>query len=73
MQKNIYIFSRLLDKLTQNCVFSVNKKVVKQADGCPMGGAISVITSDIHMNRLGKERVMPLKPKFYKRYVDGFY
>ena len=24
----------------------------------------------IHMNRLAKERVMPLKPKFYKRYVD---
>ena len=38
-----------------------------------MGGAISVITSDIHMNRLGKERVMALKPKFDKRYVDGFY
>ena len=36
-----------------------------------MGGAISVITSDINMNRLEKERVMPLKPKFYKRYVDG--
>ena len=70
MQKNIYIFSRLLDKLTQNCVFSVNKKVVKQADGCPMGGAISVITSDINMNRFEKERVMTLKPKFYKRYVD---
>ena len=71
MQKNIYIFSRLLDKLTQNCVFSVNKKVVKQADGCPIGGAISVITSDINMNRFEKERVMTLKPKFYKRYVDG--
>ena len=71
MQKDICIFSRLFDKLTQNCVFSVKKKVVKQVDGCPMGGAISVITSDINMNRLEKERVMPLKPKFYKRYVDG--
>ena len=35
-----------------------------------MGGSISVIMSGIHMNRLEKERVMPLKPKFYKRYVD---
>ena len=35
-----------------------------------MGGAISVIMSGIHMNRLEKEPVMPLKPKFYKRYVD---
>ena len=35
-----------------------------------MGAAISVIMSGILMNRLEKERVMPLKPKFYKRYVD---
>ena len=71
MQKDICIFSPLFDKLTQNCVFNVKKKVIKQVDGCLMGGAISVITSDINMNRLEKERVMPLKPKFYKRYVDG--
>ena len=37
------IFRRLLEKLTQNCVFSVNNKLVKQVDGCPMGGTISVI------------------------------
>ena len=35
-----------------------------------MGGGISVIMSGIHINRLEKERVMPLKPKFYKRCVD---
>ena len=35
-----------------------------------MGGAISVITSGIHMNSMEKERVVPLKLKFYKRYVD---
>ena len=35
-----------------------------------MGVAISVIMSGIHMNRVEKERVVPLKPKFYKRYVD---
>ena len=29
-----------------------------------------MIMSGIHMNRLEKERIMPLKPKFYKRYVD---
>ena len=70
MCKSKLVFRRLLEKLTQNCVFSVNNKLVKQVDGCPMGGAISVIMSGIHMNRLEKERVMPLKPKFYKRYVD---
>ena len=35
-----------------------------------MGGAISVVMSGIHMNRLEKERVMPLKPNIYERYVD---
>ena len=35
-----------------------------------MGGAISVIMSGIHMNSMEKERVVPLKLKFYKRYVD---
>ena len=35
-----------------------------------MGETISVIMSGIHMNRMEKERVVPLKSKFYKRYVD---
>ena len=35
-----------------------------------MGGTISVIMSAIHLNRLEKERVMLLKPKFYKRFVN---
>ena len=35
-----------------------------------MGGAISVVMSGIHLNRLEKEHVMLLNPKFYKRYVD---
>ena len=35
-----------------------------------MGGTISVIMSGIHLNSLEKERVMLLKPKFYKRFVD---
>ena len=64
------IFRQLLERLTQNCVFSVNNKLVKQVNGCLMGGVISVIMSGIHMNRLEKERAMPLKPKFYKRHVD---
>ena len=46
------IFRQLLERLTQNCVFSVNNKLVKQVNGCLMGGVISVIMSGIHMNRL---------------------
>ena len=71
MCKSKLIFHRLLEKLTQNCVFSVNNKLVKQVDGCPMGGAISVTMSGIHLKRMEKERVLPSKPKFYKPYVDN--
>ena len=70
MSSSKLIFRRLLEKLTQNCVFSVNNQLVKQVEGCPMGGAISVIMSGIHMNRMEKYRVVPFKPKLYRRYVD---
>ena len=66
MCKSKLIFRRLLEKLTQNYVFSVNNNLFKQVDGCPMGGAISAIMSGIHMNRMENARVVPLKPKFCK-------
>ena len=34
--KSKSIFRRFLEKLTKNCVFSVNDKVMKQIEGCPM-------------------------------------
>ena len=68
MCKSKLIVCCLPEKLTQNCVFSVNNKLVKQVDGCLMGRAILVIMSGIHTNRLEKECVMPLKPKFYEWY-----
>ena len=70
MCKSKSIFHCLIEKLTQNRVFSINKKLFKQVDGCSMGAAISVIMSGIHINRFEKERVILLKPKFYKRFVD---
>ena len=70
MCKSKLIFRRLLEKLTKNCVFSVNDKLVKQVEGCPLGGAISVIMSGIHMKRMEKDCVAPFNPKLYKRYVD---
>ena len=63
MSKRKLIFRRLLEKLTKNGVLSVSNTLVKQVEGCLMGGAISVIMSGIHM-------VAPLNPKFYRRYVD---
>ena len=66
MCKSILVFRRLLEKLTQNCVFSVNNKLVKQGDDCLKGGAISVFMCGILMNRMEKDRVVSLKPKFCK-------
>ena len=70
MCKSKLIFRRLLEKLTKNCVFSVHNTLVKRVGGCPMGNAISVIMSGIHMKRMEKDCVAPLNPKFYRRYVD---
>ena len=71
MCKSELIFHRLLEKVTaENCAFSVNDKLVKQIKGCPMGGAISVIVSGIHMKRMEKYCAAPLNPKFYQRYFD---
>ena len=41
------IFIKLLKKLTQECVFTINNRLIKQVDGCPMGGPICVVFSDI--------------------------
>ena len=67
------IFKKLLIKLTKECVFSANNRLIKQIDGCPMGGPISVVFSDIYMCKMEEDVVVPLKPVFYKRYVDDTY
>ena len=38
-----------------------------------MGGPLSVTMADIHMIRTENEVVKPMKPLFYKRYVDDIY
>ena len=38
-----------------------------------MGGPLYVTLADIHMIRTEKDTVAPLKPKFYKRFVDDIY
>ena len=37
------IFKKLLLKLTKECIFSVNSRLIKKIDGCPMGGPVSVV------------------------------
>ena len=55
--------------MTKESVFSVNNHLIKQSDGCPMGGPISVVFSDIYMCKMEEDVVKPLKPIFYKHYV----
>ena len=67
------IFKKLLNKLTPECVFSVNDRLIKQIDGCAMGGPVSVVLSDIYVYKMEENIVGPSKPLFYKRYVDNTY
>ena len=67
------IFIKLLKKLTQECVFTINNRLIKQVDGCPMGGLISVVFSDIYVCKTEEDIVIPANPIFYKRYVDDTY
>ena len=67
------IFIKLLKKLTQECVFTINNRLIKQVDGCPMGGLISVVFSDIYVCKTEEDIVIPANPIFYKGYVDDPY
>ena len=64
------IFRKLLYKLSSECVFSVNNQLIKQIDGCPMERPISVVYSDIFMNKMERDFVIPIAPNLYKCYVD---
>ena len=58
------IFKKLLVKLTQECVFSVNSRLIKRIDGCPMGGSVSIAFSDIYMCKMKQDVQFPLNPFF---------
>ena len=66
-------FKKLLIKLTREYSFSINSRLIKQIDGCPMGGPISVVFAAIYMCKMEDDVVAPIKPIFYKRYVDDTY
>ena len=67
------IFKRLLLKLATEVTFIINNHFFKQTDGCTMGGPLSVTFSDIFMIKMENDIVIPMKPIFYRRYVDDIY
>ena len=70
---NKSIFKKLLIQITKESTFSVNNRLIKQIDGCTMGGPISMVFVDIYMCKMEDDVVATLKPIFYKRYVDDTY
>ena len=59
--------------MTTECSSQLKQKLYKQTEGCSMGGPLSVTLADIHLIRTENDVVKPLKPLFYKRYVDDIY
>ena len=57
------VFKKLLNKLCKGCTFLVDGKLIRQVDGCPMGGPISVVLSNIFCVKIEFDVVKPLKPK----------
>ena len=53
--------------------FSATAKLRKKVNGVSMGGTLSVMLSDCFVNKMERDIVLPLKPKFYRRFVDGTY
>ena len=67
------IMKRMLKRLTSDCLFTINNRLLKQIDGCAMGSPLSVVLSGIFMSKLEKQVVYPTKPILYKRYVDDVF
>ena len=67
------VFKKLLNKLYKGRTFLADGRLIRQVDGYPMGGPISVALSIIFCEKMEFDAVKPLKPKLYKRYVDDTY
>ena len=60
-------------KLTKECVFFANSRLIKQIDGCPMGSPVFVALLGICMCKMEEDAVVLAKPNFYKHYVNSTY
>ena len=60
---------KLLKKLCKGCTFLADDRLIKQIDGCPMGGPISVVVPNIFCIKMELDVVKLLRPELYKRFV----
>ena len=59
----------MLLKSATEYFFQFNHQLLKQIEGCTVGGPLLVTLAEIHMIRMENDVVIPLKPIFY-RFVD---
>ena len=59
--------------MCKGCAFLPDCRLIRQVDGCPIGGSISVIFPNKFCVKLEYDVVKPLKPKHYKCYVHDIY
>ena len=64
------IFRRSLIKLSTECTFKFNSRFLKQVDGCPMVGSLSVTFNDIFMVKMENDIVKPSKPRCCLIYIS---
>ena len=67
------VFKKLINKLCKGCTFLADGKLIRQVDGFPMGGPISVVLSNIFCVKMEFDVAKHLYPKLYKRYVDDIF
>ena len=56
---------KLLNKVCKGCTFLADGRLIRQVDGCPMSGPISVVLSNIFCVKMEFDVVKPLKSKLY--------
>ena len=64
------IFIKLIGKTTQECVFSINNRLMNEVDGCHMGGIISVVFQIFMYAKWRK--IVPANQVFFKK-VRGWH
>ena len=64
---------KLLNELSKGCTFLADCWLIRQVEGCPVGGLISVVLSNILCVKMKPDLVKPLKPKLYIHYVNDIY
>ena len=59
--------------MCKGCTFLADGRSIRQVDGCPIGGPVSDVLSNVFCVKMKFNVVKPLKHKLYKRYVNDIF